>query len=72
MVGKGWTINGQVVEFYNADEGVYQGEAIGINVGTGKTGADLVAQIASQLNSKVEGVRVEQGTTTTDLIITAA
>jgi len=71
LVGKGWTINGQVVEFYNADEGVYQGEAIGINVGTGKTGADLVAQIASQLNSKVEGVRVEQGTTTTDLIITA-
>ena len=71
LAGKGWTINGQVVEFYNADQGVYEGEAIGINVGTGKTGADLVAQIASQLNAKVEGVRVEQGTTTTDLVITA-
>ena len=71
LAGKGWTINGQVVEFYNADQGVYEGEAIGINVGTGKTGADLVAQIASQLNAKVEGVRVEQGTITTDLVITA-
>jgi flagellin len=71
LAGKGWTINGQVVEFYNADQGVYEGEAIGINVGTGKTGADLVAQIASQLNAKVEGVRVEQGTSATDLVITA-
>ena len=71
LAGKGWTINGQVVEFYNADQGVYEGEAIGINVGTGKIGADLVAQIASQLNAKVEGVRVEQGTTTTNLVITA-
>jgi flagellin len=71
LAGKGWTINGQVVEFYNADQGVYEGEAIGINVGTGKEGAELVAQIASQLNAKVEGVRVEQGTSDTDLVITA-
>ena len=64
LVGKGWTINGQVVEFYNADEGAYQGEAIGINVGTGKTGADLVAQIAGQLNKNIIGVQVEQDATT--------
>ncbi|MFP7442332.1 flagellin [Bacillus infantis] len=72
LVGKGWTINDQTVEFYNADKGAYQGEAIGINVGTGNSGADLVAKIASQLNSKVDGVKVEQDAITdTTLNITA-
>ncbi|MFD2679314.1 flagellin N-terminal helical domain-containing protein [Bacillus seohaeanensis] len=72
LVGKGWTINGQTVEFYNADEGSYEGEAIGINVGSSNTGANLVSKIADQLNSKIEGVKVEQdGSTNTQLNVTA-
>ena len=66
LVGKGWTINGQTVEFYDANNGKYEGEAIGINVGshdgTDLTGAVLATLVSGQLN-ELDGVRVSADTT---------
>ncbi len=66
LVGKGMTINGQQIEFYNADEGVYTGEAIGINISeainaTANNAQVLAQTIAKQLGSKLDGVTIVQG-----------
>ncbi len=70
LVGKGMTINGQQIEFYNADEGVYTGEAIGINISeainaTANNAQVLAQTIAKQLGSKLDGVTIVQGDGTT-------
>ena len=70
LVGKGMTINGQQIEFYNADEGVYTGEAIGINISeainaTADNAQVLAQTIAKQLGSKLDGVTIVQGDGTT-------
>lgn len=65
LIGKGMTINGQQIEFYNANDGAYTGDAIGINISTALTESNnnnkvtnLVSNIAEQLGSKLEGVKV--------------
>ncbi|WP_230973908.1 flagellin N-terminal helical domain-containing protein [Cerasibacillus terrae] len=66
LVDTGMTINGQQIEFYNADKGAYNGEAIGINIssainaGSGND-VELANTIAKQLGSELEGVNVIQG-----------
>ena len=82
LIGKGMTINGQQIEFYNANDGAYTGDAIGINISTalatpetttGDKASELVKNIAEQLATKIDGIKVSQdGTTTTDLVIEAA
>lgn len=79
LIGKGMTINGQQIEFYNANDGAYTGDAIGINVSTALANStnankagELVKNIAEQLGTKIEGINVSQGGTATDLIIKAA
>lgn len=54
LVGKGLTINGQQIEFYDANKGVYNGNATGINIGGLADGDDLATSLASQL--KLEGI----------------
>jgi flagellin len=61
LVGTGMTINGQQIEFYNANDGEYTGDAIGINLSdainsTGTIENDLADTLAAQIGSKVEGV----------------
>ncbi|MGI6645474.1 MAG: flagellin [Limnochordia bacterium] len=70
LVGKGITINGQSVEFYNADEGVYEGRAdFAVNISAVKNENDLVAAIAGQLGDKLDGVTLSaEGA---DLVVTA-
>ena len=59
LAGKGITINNQSIEFYNADEGVYQGEAdFAVNISAVSSGGDLVAAIANQLGDKLDGVKL--------------
>ncbi|WP_238651123.1 flagellin [Paenibacillus piscarius] len=83
LVGTGLTINGKQVEFYNANDGAYKGDGIGVNISTAlasDTAAnkvnELVKNIATQLAKNVEGVEVTQkGTTGADaqtLVISAA
>ena len=61
LVDKGFTINGQQVEFYNANDGAYTGNAIGINVSdaiaaTANFDDALANTVSTQLNTKVEGI----------------
>ncbi len=64
LVGKGMTINGKQVEFYNANDGAYTGTAIGVNISSviasGTTHGDmaelLAKSVADQVGSKIDGV----------------
>ena len=61
LVGKGFTVNGQQVEFYDATKGAYTGNAIGVNISdainaTANTEDVLADVVASQLSNKVEGI----------------
>ncbi|WP_282320106.1 flagellin [Paenibacillus amylolyticus] len=76
LVGTGMTINGQQIEFYNANDGAYTGSAIGVNISTALSQAtntskadDLVKAIADTVGSKIEGVKITNNTNS--LVITA-
>lgn len=72
LVGKGMTINGTAVEFYNADNGAYTGNAQGIDISdaiTAGTATSLVSAISTQAN--IDGVKVSVGGAATTLRITA-
>ena len=77
LVGQGMTINDQSIEFYNANEGAYTGEAdFAVNISSVLEEASrneaLVGQIAEQLGSEIEGVTLQQdGTDASELVITA-
>ncbi|TYP75741.1 flagellin [Paenibacillus methanolicus] len=76
LVGTGFTINGQQVEFYNANDGAYTGSGIGVAINTALENATnankadaLVKAIADTVGSKIDGVTLTA--TGDDLIITA-
>ena len=61
LVGKGMTINGKQIEFYDANDGAYKGNAIGVNISDALAAATnqdeaLVSTIVSQIGTKIEGV----------------
>jgi flagellin len=70
LVGKGFTIEGQEVEFYDANDGEYSGDAIGINISDALSSdasnpdQTLATVVSEQLNDKVEGIKasVDSGT----------
>lgn len=74
LIGTGMTINGQQIEFYNANDGAYTGDAIGVNISdalaaTADKDQALAKSIASQLATKIDGVTIDA--TTNKLNITA-
>ncbi|SFQ24903.1 flagellin [Salibacterium halotolerans] len=75
LAGTGMTINGQQVEFYNANEGEYNGDATGVNIsnaiGASNRSESLVDNISSQLGSELEGVNVKEGGSASELAIEA-
>lgn len=65
LVGQGMTIDGKSVEFYNADDGAYSGDAdFGVNISTvlngdfGDSGTNLANAISTQVGDKIDGVSV--------------
>jgi len=65
LVGKGFTINGQQVEFYNVNDGAYKGEAVGVDISRAlaeTTAADkadkLAAAIVDQIGTKLDGIKI--------------
>ncbi|WP_053955790.1 flagellin [Inediibacterium massiliense] len=75
LIKKGITINGQKVEFYNANDGAYKGDAVGVNISdalaaTASKEVALSKAIADQLGDKLDGVSVTDNTDGT-LTITA-
>lgn len=65
LVGTGLTINGQQIEFYNANDGAYTGSAKGIDISdaieatAGTNDTALAKAIAEQ--AKIDGVTLTQG-----------
>jgi len=59
LEGKGMTIGGTALEFYNADKGAYTGSAQGINISQVTDEDSLAAAIIAQ--SKLEGVTLTTG-----------
>ena len=81
LVGKGFTIAGKQIQFYNANLGDYTGSAIGINIGDAladATGAnkpdDLVKTIVNRVGTQIDGIQLSAGTAGDKgkLIVTAA
>lgn len=72
LVGQGMTINGKQIEFYNANDGAYTGDAIGVNISTALAAAasgkdeELVATIVNQVNGKIAGVTLGIDATNTN------
>ncbi|WP_270166219.1 flagellin N-terminal helical domain-containing protein [Paenibacillus sp. SYP-B4298] len=79
LVGTGFTLNGQQIEFYNASEGAYKGSGIGVAINTaleegtnGNKAVKLVKAIADAVGTKVDDIKVAVDTATaTSLSITA-
>lgn len=74
LVGKGMTVNGTQVEFYDASKGVYTGNAKGIDLSfainsTGTIQNDLASTLATQLGT-INGIDASAATST--LTLTAA
>jgi flagellin len=65
LVGKGMTINDQQIEFYDADDGAYEGDVIGVDISDATTYTTLASTVATQLGSRLDGVTVHQGDGTT-------
>lgn len=65
LVGTGFTVNGQQVQFYNANNGAYTGTGIGVNlsnaISTG-TNSSLSAAIAAQVGNQISGVTLSDAT----------
>ncbi|MBP2109957.1 flagellin [Paenibacillus silagei] len=76
LVGKGFTVGDQQIEFYNASEGAYKGKGIGVAIDTALAATagnkdDAIAKaIADTVGSKIDGVKFTAATGT--LTITAA
>ncbi|NIK71007.1 flagellin [Paenibacillus sp. BK720] len=58
LEGKGITIGGQQIEFYNADKGAYKGNAQGIDISDVTNEDSLVDAIVKQ--AKIDGVTLSQ------------
>lgn len=77
LVGTGFTVNGQQIEFYDANEGAYNGNGIGVAINTAlenATNADkadaLAKAVADTVASKIDGVKITSSGD--DLVITAS
>jgi len=77
LVGTGLTIDGVEVEFYNANDGVYTGDALGINISAAVEAADganataLASALETQL-SKIDGVSASAAGTSLTITATDA
>ncbi|WP_019915064.1 flagellin N-terminal helical domain-containing protein [Paenibacillus sp. HW567] len=76
LVGKGFTIGDQQIEFYNASEGAYKGNGIGVAIDTALAEATnknqiLAKAIADTVSNKIEGVTVTATSGATAITITA-
>lgn len=78
LLTKGITIGGKQIEFYDADEGAYSGNAIGVSITSAKNAQTgdideekLVDAIIEQTKGKLEGVELSKAKAGNDLVITS-
>lgn len=58
LYGTGMTIGNTQIEFYDASEGQYNGDAVGVDISSIKTDEDLVTSIIKQAGNKIEGATI--------------
>jgi flagellin len=56
ILGKGITVNGKTIEFYDASKGAYAGNNIGVNISQVTTSTLLADAIVKQASGKLDGV----------------
>lgn len=61
-VGKGFTVGDKQIEFYNADQGVYSGEAIGVNISGVSNAAGMISAVVNQAGPQITDVVFSTGT----------
>lgn len=69
LVGKGMTLGNTQIEFYDASKGVYQGDAVGVDINGLANKQGVTNAIIAQAGSKIEGVKLSNNNG--DLIITS-
>lgn len=70
LVEKGITIGGKQIEFYNADNGTYKGNAIGVDISDVTNESTFVDAIVKQ--AKIDGVTLSKDTTgSNNLVVTS-
>lgn len=73
LYGTGITIGNTQIEFYDASEGQYTGDAVGVDISGVNAGADdeLVNAIIKQAGNKIEGATISVGNGTDKLLISS-
>ncbi|MCM3628112.1 flagellin protein [Paenibacillus glycanilyticus] len=69
LAGKGLTIGGKQIEFYNADNGAYKGNATGVDISDVTDEASFVDAIVKQ--AKIDGVTLSKDGATDNLVVTS-
>ncbi|MBU3207123.1 flagellin protein [Clostridium algidicarnis] len=64
FVGKGMTINGQAIEFYDGSKGAYTGSGRGVDLKGAASSQDVVAAMVAQIGTKLDGVALSINATT--------
>lgn len=62
LVGKGFTIGKTQIEFYDAREGAYSGNSVGVDISQVKAQGELARAIIDQTKGKIEGATIEEVT----------
>lgn len=60
LIGKGITIGNSQIEFYNAKDGAYSGDSIGIDINGITRGQELVDAIINQTGDKIQDVNLSK------------
>ncbi|WP_336776612.1 flagellin N-terminal helical domain-containing protein [Paenibacillus sp. MMO-58] len=68
LTGKGLTIGGKQIELYNADNGAYKGNAIGVDISDVTNESTFVDAVVKQ--AKIDGVTLSKEAVTNNLVVT--
>lgn len=71
LYGRGLTIGNTQIEFYDASEGQYTGNAVGINISDVRDGEQLVDAIIKQAGNKIDGASIKEGAKSTELVVSS-
>lgn len=69
LYGTGITIGNTQIEFYDASEGQYSGDAVGVDISSVTTDKQLVSAIIKQAGNKIEGATIAVGGADSDKLV---
>ena len=71
LIGKGMTIAGTQIEFYDAGKGVYEGSSVGIDIGGITNKNDLANAIVNQAGGKIKGATISNDNNGNNLVVSS-